>query len=251
MGTELHRHENRRDELTRYGRPSESHKVGWKTFNPKDLVKYREDRVSKRKDITDEDLDKYSDVIEEAQMRRAQEWQSDCCLFPMQMTAFHNVMGAAVQRTRRELGIRRAAKVSLLPANKPPQKKRRKSNSRKELLLKIFDGLIALGKEQRTKFGEHTSLSEKFRGALVFLDDAAFQSFFVLLIRILSRELLVDKKVMVDRRHCLMKLLCNKALRLSFANTLHNFGAVTEEVSFVHALCVCVLLSQVTKQKKK
>ena len=140
------------------------------------------------------------------------------------MIAFHNVIGAAVHVTHKYLGLE-----PISSATTQPQKKR-KTNVKKELLSDIFSCLIAAGTKQQCKFAEHTKLSEKYRGALTYLNRDAFNSFFVLLIRILSRELLVDKKIACDRRELLMVLLCNRALRLSFAQLLKKKGAISTQV---------------------
>ena len=100
----------------------------------------------------------------------------------------------------------------------------------KRLAVRVFDCLVATGADEYCTYTQHTDLSEKVHNALVRLKRDAFEKFFVLLIHVLARELLVDQLVVVDRRQVLVQLLCNTPLREEFAALLVSGGVIPDQV---------------------
>lgn len=204
---------------------SYSQNVSKRNFNPNMLQRY-DTRTSLRRHINSRDLIKYAKHIEAARTCSWKMCMGKFFLYPSQLVTYHNVLGAAVHKSRRDFGVRPSS-VALSRGGQNLQEGRCKTDS---FTVQVFDCLVARGAFEYSAYTEHTDLSEKIDGSLVRLQKEAFQRFFVLLIHIMSKEVLIDQLIVIDRRQVLVQLLCNWPLRAEFAALILDSEVITRKV---------------------
>lgn len=215
---------------------SRSQNVSKQRFNTERLQIYNKKSDFKRRIVTKQDLETYATIIREAENSTLQMCFEGCCLLPSQLVTFHNVIGAAIHKARRDFGIRPPSRKHIVTKRRQAANK---SASESDLIVSIFDSLIAKGVTEYSSFTEHTDLSEKLKGSLVRLDKIAFSSFFRVMIHIMAREVLVDQLIAIDRRQIIVKLLCHRVLRQEFVEVINAKGGIPLEVGYIIIIIHC------------